>query len=188
MYVIHAVCFCYVFLSGGVRFIFLVPLSSPLLFFSLSSSLCLYPPHSSLPTHTHFTMSSMLKKAVTVSIPSVRQALLRSNPVLANALLAKRSYNSKGGVEVITTTCPSSTKITHTPYYKKIISGHVLNLSASFHDWGYRRSLFLFSPTAMDFIVQRPSTQQYFRRRQQQQQIQQTQQITADLFDRPGPG
>ncbi|KAG0273007.1 pyruvate dehydrogenase E1, beta subunit [Linnemannia exigua] len=45
-------------------------------------------------------MSSMLKKAVTVSIPSVRQALARSNPVLANALLAKRSYNSKGGVEM----------------------------------------------------------------------------------------
>jgi hypothetical protein len=59
-------------------------------------------------------MSSMLKKAVTVSIPSVRQALARSNPVLANALLAKRSYNSKGGVEVITTTSPPSTKKTRT--------------------------------------------------------------------------
>ncbi|KAF9106081.1 pyruvate dehydrogenase E1, beta subunit, partial [Mortierella sp. GBA35] len=45
-------------------------------------------------------MSSILKKAAVVSIPTVRQALLRSNPVLANALLAKRTYNSKGGVEM----------------------------------------------------------------------------------------
>lgn len=45
-------------------------------------------------------MSSILKKAAVVSIPTVRQALARSNPVLANALLAKRQY-SKGGVEVI---------------------------------------------------------------------------------------
>jgi len=45
---------------------------------------------------------SMLKKAVVVSIPSVRQALARSNPVAATALLARRAYNSKGGVEVIT--------------------------------------------------------------------------------------
>lgn len=55
-------------------------------------------------------MSSMLKKAAVVSIPSVRQALARSNPILANALLAKRAYNSKGGVEVILT--PITTKQT----------------------------------------------------------------------------
>jgi hypothetical protein len=45
-------------------------------------------------------MSSILKKAAVVSIPNVRQALLRSNPVLATSLLAKRAYNSKNGVEV----------------------------------------------------------------------------------------
>ncbi|KAG0365353.1 hypothetical protein BGZ54_006641, partial [Gamsiella multidivaricata] len=46
-------------------------------------------------------MSSMLKKAAVVSIPSVRHALLRStNPVAATALLAKRAYNSKGGIEM----------------------------------------------------------------------------------------
>ncbi|KAG0315987.1 pyruvate dehydrogenase E1, beta subunit [Dissophora globulifera] len=45
-------------------------------------------------------MSNILKKAAVVSIPTVRQALLRSNPLLANALLAKRSYNSKNGVEM----------------------------------------------------------------------------------------
>lgn len=55
-------------------------------------------------------MSSMLKKAAVVSIPSVHQALARSNPILANALLAKRAYNSKGGVEVILT--PTTTKQT----------------------------------------------------------------------------
>lgn len=75
--------------------------------FSFSSSLShpsphhSHPPHPSHHPHTHhITMSSMLKKAAVVSIPTVRQALIRSNPVLANALLAKRSYNSKGGVEV----------------------------------------------------------------------------------------
>lgn len=47
-------------------------------------------------------MSSFLKKATVVSIPTVRQALLRSNPIVANALLARnRSYNSKGGAEVL---------------------------------------------------------------------------------------
>ncbi|KAG0329442.1 pyruvate dehydrogenase E1, beta subunit, partial [Podila humilis] len=45
-------------------------------------------------------MSSIFKKAAVVSIPTVRQALIRSNPVLANSLLAKRTYNSKGGVEM----------------------------------------------------------------------------------------
>jgi len=50
--------------------------------------------------HTHIAMSSMLRKAAVVSIPSIRQALTRSNPILATSLLAKRSYNSKNGVEV----------------------------------------------------------------------------------------
>ncbi|GJJ68322.1 pyruvate dehydrogenase E1 component beta subunit [Entomortierella parvispora] len=45
-------------------------------------------------------MSSVLRKAAVVSIPSVRQALTRSNPILATSLLAKRSYNSKNGVEM----------------------------------------------------------------------------------------
>ncbi|KAG0006928.1 pyruvate dehydrogenase E1, beta subunit [Modicella reniformis] len=46
-------------------------------------------------------MSSSVKRATVVSIPTLRQALVRANPIFANALLAKkRSYSSKGGAEM----------------------------------------------------------------------------------------
>lgn len=86
-------------------------------------------------------MSSILKKAAVVSIPTVRQALLRSNPVLATSLLAKRAYNSKNGVEVYTFSHPQFSlfraslflSVSYTPHL------HVLTNDCN-HDNGNQRA------------------------------------------------